>query len=81
MCYNLNNISKGCVSLKDNELLIALSEMMDNKLSVQLEPIKSDITEMKSDIAVLKTDMIDVKSDIAVLKTDMVEVKSDIADL
>jgi hypothetical protein len=35
----------------DNELLKALSNLLDEKL----EPIKSDITNMKSDIVLIKT--------------------------
>lgn len=88
MCYNFINTKKGGISLNDNELLLALSDMMDSKLSTQLDPIKNDITDMKSDISGLKSDMVEVKSDIAGLKTDvsslksdMVEVKSDITDL
>lgn len=60
--------------MNDNELLLALSEMIDKKLSAQLEPIKNDITDMKSDIN-------DLKSDVKDLKKDMVEVKNDIVGL
>lgn len=36
--------------MNDNELLLALSEMIDKKMSAQLEPIKNEITNMKNDI-------------------------------
>lgn len=36
--------------MSDNELLLALSDMLDKKLSAQLEPIKKDITDIKSEV-------------------------------
>lgn len=57
MCYNFDYNSKGCDVLNNNELLLALSEMMDKNSSVQLEPITNDITNMKSDIWELKADI------------------------
>ena len=43
--------------------------------------VKSDIVELKSDVAELKSDMTVVKSDIVELKSDMAVVKSDIVEL
>lgn len=53
--------------MSDNELLLAISKMMDNKL----EPITNDIREIKEDIKNLKTDVETLKSDVKVLKSDV----------
>jgi hypothetical protein len=36
--------------LSDNELLLALSDMMEKKLNAQLEPMKKDITDIKNEV-------------------------------
>ncbi len=36
--------------MSDNELLLALSDMLDKKLSAQLEPMKKDITDIKNEV-------------------------------
>ena len=46
-----------------------------------LRGLKSDMAEVKSDVAGLKSDMAEVKSDVAGLKSDMAEVKSDVGGL
>ena len=35
--------------MTNNELLLAMSEMMDTKLKAELEPIKQDISHMKQE--------------------------------
>jgi len=35
--------------MTDNELLLAMSEMLDKKLRAELEPIKKKISEIKAD--------------------------------
>lgn len=50
--------------MDNNELLLAISEMMDEKL----EPIKNDITNMKVDIINLKGDITNMKADIINIK-------------
>lgn len=61
--------------MADKELLNAISTMLEQTL----KPIKTDIADMKSDIASLKTGNASMKSDIANLKSDNVNMKSDIA--
>ncbi len=70
--------------MSSQELLSALSEMLDQKL----QPIKADIAELKAemrevktDIAELKAEMQEVKTDVAELKAEMWEVKTDVAEL
>jgi len=41
--------NKGGKQMTDNELLLAMSEMLDKKLRAELEPIKKEISEMKVD--------------------------------
>ncbi|GAA0791908.1 hypothetical protein GCM10008910_04160 [Faecalicatena orotica] len=36
--------------MTDNELLLALSDMIDKKLDAKLKPIENDIKDMKGDI-------------------------------
>lgn len=36
--------------MTDNELLLAMSELLDKKLDLKLQPIKDDITGIKLDI-------------------------------
>lgn len=36
--------------MTDNELLLALSDMIDKKLDAKLKPIENDIKDMKDDI-------------------------------
>lgn len=59
--------------MTDNELLLALSEMLDSKLSARIEPLKVDIQEIKNDILSMKLDIEnDIKSDIKLLAENYV---------
>jgi len=40
--------------MTDNELLLAISNMMDEKLDSKLKPMESQLTGLKEDVAVLK---------------------------
>lgn len=59
--------------MTDNEILLALSNM--------IEPIRHDITDMRSDIKELQKDVTGMKSDIAQLQGDVAEMKGDIVQL
>jgi len=61
--------------MTDNELLLAMSNMLDTKLSTQLRPIKEDIQVMKGEIRVLKEDVQGLKEDMQFMKTDLQRVK------
>lgn len=63
--------------MSSQELLSALSEMLDQKL----QPIKADIAELKAEMQEVKTDIAELKEDVAKLKTEMQVVKTDIAEL
>lgn len=40
--------------MTDNELLLALSNMLDNKLKAELQPIKNDIAAIKDEVRNIK---------------------------
>lgn len=70
-----------CGKMTNNELLLAISDMMDQKLDTRLKPIEDDIRSMKEDIAILKTDVAGLKTDVAILKTDVAILKTDVDNL
>ena len=43
--------------MTDNELLLALSDMMDKKLDSKLQPIKNDLCDLKQDVKDLKEEI------------------------
>ena len=43
--------------MTNDELLLAMSDMMDTKLAGALRPVREDIAELKTDVAELKTDV------------------------
>ena len=51
------------------------------ELKSDMAEVKSDIVELKSDMTVVKSDIVELKSDMAVVKSDMTVVKTDIIDL
>lgn len=59
----------------NNELLIAISDMMDQKLDTRLKPIETNIKSMKKDINILKEDVSSLKSDVNSLNTDVLSIK------
>ncbi len=63
--------------MSDNELLLAISDMMDRKL----KPIHTDVRELQEGMAEVKADIAEVKADVRELQEDMAEVKADIEEL
>lgn len=54
--------------MSDNELLLVLSDMMDKKLSAQLEPIKKDIADIKNEVLKINVGLEnEIKPDIKLL--------------
>ncbi len=78
-------------TMTDNELLLAISNMMDAKLEPvnneiqgikgELQGIKGEIRDLKEDVQVLKEDVQVLKEDVQVLKEDVQVLKEDVADL
>nr|WP_300818304.1 hypothetical protein [uncultured Acetatifactor sp.] len=62
--------------MTDNELLLALSGMLDKKLKAELQPIKNELQTMKDDIAGMKGDIAGMKGEIAGMKGEIASIKS-----
>lgn len=62
--------------MTDNELLLALSGMLDKKLKAGLQPIKNELQTMKDDIADMKGEIADIRSEIAGMKGEIASIKS-----
>ena len=60
--------------MTDNELLLAISDMIDKKI----EPVTAAIKVMQSDIDAIKSDIVVMKSDIVAMKSDIVAMQNDI---
>lgn len=65
------------MSMTDNELLLAISNIMDKKI----EPLQGEIGEMKGEIVEMKGDIAKMKGDIVEMKGEIVEMKGDITKL
>ena len=65
--------------MTNNELLLAISDMMDQKLDTKLKPIEDDIKSMKDDIAILKTDVDNLKTRVTALENDVIYLKNEFA--
>lgn len=57
--------------MTDNELLLAMSDLIDKKMTEQLQPLKQDVRDMKQDIQGLKQESRDMKQDIQNIKQDI----------
>lgn len=64
--------------MTDNELLLAISDMIDQKFKSELRPIKNDIQDMKNDLIDMKNDLIDTKNDLIVTKSDLLDTKNEV---
>ena len=67
--------------MTDNELLLAMSDLIDKKMTEQLQPLKQDVRDMKQDIQGLKQESRDMKQDIQELKQESRDMKQDIQEL
>ncbi len=70
--------------MTDNELLLAISNMMDAKLEPvnnEIQGIKGELQGIKGEIRDLKEDVQVLKEDVQVLKEDVQVLKEDVADL
>lgn len=61
--------------MSDNELLLAISKMLDTKLKSELQPIKKDLQEVKADVQVLKEEVQVLKENVQDLNNRMQEVE------
>lgn len=61
--------------MTDNELLLALSGMLDKKLKAELQPIKNELQTMKGDIAGMKGEIADIKSNMLIMQNEIRQIK------
>ena len=66
---------------QNQELLLAISDMLDQKFEKELRPIKDDICEMKTDVKELQSDVTELQSDVTELQNDVKELRSDVTEL
>ena len=64
--------------MKDNELLLAISNVLDTKLEEKLQPIRADVQELKEEVHVLKEDVGVLKEEVHVLKKDVEVLKDEV---
>ena len=67
--------------MTDNELLLALSGMLDKKLKAELQPIKNELQTMKGDIAGMKGEIADIRNEIASIKSNMLIMQNEIRQI
>lgn len=63
--------------MNNEELLSALSQMMDEKL----EPIKSDITAIKLEQTAMRTEQAEMKAEQTAIKLEQIEMKDEQANM
>ena len=61
--------------MTDNELLLALSGMLDKKLKAELQPIKNELQTMKDDIAGMKGEIASIKSNMLIMQNEIRQIK------
>ena len=66
---------------QNQELLLAISDMLDQKFEKELRPIKDDICELKTDVKELQSDVTELQSDVKELRSDVTELQSDVKEL
>ena len=54
--------------MTDNELLLALSNMIDQKFKSELTPVKTDLLEVKTGLREVKTDLLETKNEVHQIK-------------
>ena len=64
--------------MSDNELLLAISEMMDKKLEAGLKPVESKLDRMENRLDRMDNELQSVKNDLQGVKNDLQGVKNDL---
>ncbi len=71
--------------MTNNELLLAISDMMDKKLKseiqAELQPLKDDISHIKGDINYMKSDINHLNNDVSNIKSDINHLNDDISNI
>lgn len=66
--------------MTENELLLKISNIMEEKLKESISPLAADIKSLKADVNTLKSDVDTLKADVNLLKADMKVVKIDLLE-
>ena len=61
--------------MTENELLLAISDMMDHKLKAELQPIKNDLQTVKNEVQAVKNEVQAVKNEVQAVKDDVHHMK------
>ena len=67
--------------MSDNELLLAISNMMDVKLKAGLAPIKNDVQEMKQDVQNVKNRMQSMENRMQNMENRMQNVENEVCQI
>ncbi|WP_455619509.1 hypothetical protein [Eisenbergiella sp.] len=67
--------------MADNELLLAISDMLDRKLKSELQPVKDDIQSIKDDIRNMDGRLEKVESQISALRSGQIETRKEIKEV
>ena len=64
--------------MTENELLLAISDMMHHKLKSELQPIKNDLQTVKNEVQLVKNEVQLVKEDLQAVKDKVQTVEHDL---
>ena len=67
--------------MTENELLLAISDMMDHKLKSELQPIKNDLQTVKNEVQLVKNEVQLVKEDLQTVKDEVQLMKEDLQEV
>lgn len=54
--------------MTDNELLLAISGMLDNKLQSELQPLRNDLQTLRNDLQYVRNDLQSIKGEVHQVK-------------
>lgn len=61
--------------MTNNELLLAISNMLDSKLKAELQPIKNEMQDIRNEIQGMKGEMQVMKGEIQIMKGEIQQMK------
>ena len=64
--------------MTENELLLAISDMMDHKLKSELQPIKNDLQTVKNEVQLVKNEVQMLNEDLQTVKDEVQLVKDEV---
>ena len=67
--------------MSDNELLLAISNMMDSKLKAELAPIRNDIQDIKNDVENLKNRMQNIENRMQKMENRMQNIENKVQNM